>query len=272
MNKINYGTIKVLKNTPLNNQIYHLKFFCEGLEDIGPGQFIMLDCVTKEARQNFVGSPLLKRPFSIYLENRSKCEYEILYKNTGIGTSDLTRLKEGDEAYFLGPLGKVIDVESLVKSSAEGITLVGGGVGIAPLTFLVQFLRRLTEEITVYFSAYEYDGFMMRCIEDLNWIVESQNIYIACEKRIGIYKGFIGDAIKSYTFMEGCCLNTTTIVCGPELMMKQMHEFRIRSLYDLYVFMERRMACGVGVCLSCNIGGQLVCKDGPLFNSKDVFD
>jgi dihydroorotate dehydrogenase electron transfer subunit len=41
--------------------------------------------------------------------------------------------------------------------------------------------------------------------------------------------------------------------------------------------MEKRMACGIGVCLGCTFESQLdgkrykVCADGPVFDAKEVF-
>ncbi|MBQ3690134.1 MAG: hypothetical protein II937_09815 [Bacteroidales bacterium] len=41
------------------------------------------------------------------------------------------------------------------------------------------------------------------------------------------------------------------------------------------VSFEKRMACGLGACLSCSIdtadGRKKVCKDGPIFDAKEVF-
>ena len=38
--------------------------------------------------------------------------------------------------------------------------------------------------------------------------------------------------------------------------------------------MERRMACGLGACLSCSIdtvdGRKKVCKDGPIFDANKI--
>jgi dihydroorotate dehydrogenase electron transfer subunit len=49
---------------------------------------------------------------------------------------------------------------------------------------------------------------------------------------------------------------------------------------DCQVSMERMMACGIGLCQSCaveaRVAGEsetvykLCCKDGPVFNSKDI--
>ena len=34
---------------------------------------------------------------------------------------------------------------------------------------------------------------------------------------------------------------------------------------DIFVSMERSMACGVGLCGHCQFGPEFVCKDGPVF-------
>ncbi len=41
-----------------------------------------------------------------------------------------------------------------------------------------------------------------------------------------------------------------------------------------YVSLERRMACGMGVCLGCTVmtksGNKRACKDGPVFSSEEL--
>ncbi len=34
---------------------------------------------------------------------------------------------------------------------------------------------------------------------------------------------------------------------------------------DILMSLENRMKCGIGMCGRCNIGKELVCKDGPVF-------
>jgi NAD(P)H-flavin reductase len=34
--------------------------------------------------------------------------------------------------------------------------------------------------------------------------------------------------------------------------------------------LENRMKCGIGMCGRCNIGKELVCKDGPVFTLKEI--
>ena len=66
---------------------------------------------------------------------------------------------------------------------------------------------------------------------------------------------------------------SVAFVCGPPIMMKfsvqrlQQSGFKAR---DIYMSLERYMKCGIGKCGHCNIGGKLVCIDGPIFNFSQV--
>ncbi|MBW2591175.1 MAG: heterodisulfide reductase subunit F, partial [Deltaproteobacteria bacterium] len=67
--------------------------------------------------------------------------------------------------------------------------------------------------------------------------------------------------------------HTYAIVCGPPIMIKftlpvleklgYAHDHIIMSL-------ENRMKCGIGMCGRCNIGKELVCKDGPVFTLDEL--
>jgi NAD(P)H-flavin reductase len=41
---------------------------------------------------------------------------------------------------------------------------------------------------------------------------------------------------------------------------------------NIYLSLERRMSCGVGICQHCAIGPKYVCKDGPLFPWSEIKD
>ena len=66
------------------------------------------------------------------------------------------------------------------------------------------------------------------------------------------------------------------LTCGPEVMMRGVAKFAAEKNIPCEVSFEKRMACGLGACLSCSIdtvdGRKKVCKDGPVFNAKEVFD
>ena len=66
-------------------------------------------------------------------------------------------------------------------------------------------------------------------------------------------------------------------VCGPTVMMKTIAQASAKAGVACEVSMEKRMACGIGVCLGCTFESKLrgkrdkVCADGPVFDAKEVF-
>ena len=63
-------------------------------------------------------------------------------------------------------------------------------------------------------------------------------------------------------------------VCGPEPLMKIVAGMAAEAGVPCEVSMEKRMACGVGACLSCVVdtvdGKQRACVDGPVFDARKV--
>src|SRR5207302_1017391 len=66
-------------------------------------------------------------------------ELDIIHRVVGIGTDWLSRLKVGDRAFILGPLGNRF---TLPPKDGMAI-LVGGGVGIPPMLYLAEKLKEM---------------------------------------------------------------------------------------------------------------------------------
>ena len=66
--------------------------------------------------------------------------------------------------------------------------------------------------------------------------------------------------------------------CGPEPMLKAVIAASVNANIPCEVSLEERMGCGVGACVVCackvNKGGNelmmRVCKDGPVFDGREV--
>lgn len=62
--------------------------------------------------------------------------------------------------------------------------------------------------------------------------------------------------------------------CGPKPMMKAVAEYAEKLNIECEVSLENLMACGLGACLCCvektTTGNRCVCKDGPVFNIKEL--
>ena len=111
---------------------YRLTLNCPSIAGCAkPGQFVMI-------RTSVGKDPLLRRPFSIH----QVCEagdIQIYFKVVGRGTDILAHVQKDEILSVFGPLGRGYRLD---KNSPS--VIVGGGLGIAPLLFLVQ--RKLPSE------------------------------------------------------------------------------------------------------------------------------
>jgi dihydroorotate dehydrogenase electron transfer subunit len=87
-------------------------------------------------------------------------------------------------------------------------------------------------------------------------------------------KGLVTDGLNSLLPTPNSQL-LTIYACGPAAMLKTVAEIAEAKRVPCQVSMEERMACGVGVCLGCPVkvkggGYKMACKDGPVFNSKEI--
>ncbi|UCC95786.1 MAG: dihydroorotate dehydrogenase electron transfer subunit, partial [Candidatus Omnitrophota bacterium] len=82
---------------------------------------------------------LLRRPFSIH-KIKADTVY-VLFKVRGRGTHLLSQYKRGDVLDLIGPLGNGFKYELRAKSD-EWRILVAGGIGVAPLLFLGETIRK----------------------------------------------------------------------------------------------------------------------------------
>ena len=68
---------------------------------------------------------------------------------------------------------------------------------------------------------------------------------------------------------------TAVLACGPKPMLKSVYRAASDFGVPCQVSMEERMGCGVGACLVCackTADGSMkhVCKDGPVFDAREV--
>jgi dihydroorotate dehydrogenase electron transfer subunit len=87
-------------------------------------------------------------------------------------------------------------------------------------------------------------------------------------------KAFVTDVLKEIIDeVDEVC------ACGPMPMLKGIAEICEKADKPCQVSLEERMGCGIGACLVCacavkrNDGSQdyvHVCKDGPVFDSREV--
>ena len=102
-----------------------------------PGQFYMLRCSTSS-------DPLLRRPFSVHDYHENPTSVDFLFRIVGIGTTILSKMREGDHIEILGPLGKAFDLPKIIDYAL----FIAGGIGIAPLNYLAEHLMQHQSSIS----------------------------------------------------------------------------------------------------------------------------
>ncbi len=241
---------KIIFNKKVGNNIYILGLEAEDVGEIYPGQFAML-------RIGDGYDPFLRRPMSFF--KRAGNNHYFLYQVVGRGTEILSRKREGEEISILLPLGN-----SFPKlKEKENVLIVGGGVGIAPLNFLVNFYKDQVNFYTfIGFSSFVFE----EVYEDLKNY--SREFVISSEDGSLGYKGKILDFIP-----EGLDNFEKIISCGPSKMLGILIK-KVKDKEKIYLSLEERMGCGFGICLSCAVRGKYrllhVCKDGPVFCGTEV--
>lgn len=226
----------------------------EPLPNIHPGQFVEV---------KIEGSPttFLRRPISVNFVDTAKNELWLLIATVGEGTKCLAKLHVGDKLNLLFPLGNGF---SDIQEEGERVLLVGGGVGVAPLLEYGKWLKE--KGATPIFLLGARTGSDLLELDDFK---RYGNVYITTEDGSVGEKGFV----TQHTLLQTRSFNRIS-VCGPKPMMVAVAKYAMRAGISCEVSLENMMACGLGACLCCvekTVRGNIcVCKEGPVFNIKDL--
>ena len=236
------------------SKIYLLKIHSPEIASvIQPGQFLNI-------RVSDDSYPLLRRPFSV-------CDVEgehiyIMFNILGEGTRILARKKTGDSLDILGPLG----VGFNLIDDYETAVIVAGGLGAAPFPYLTRSIKNEKKIMTFIGGKTKPDVITYGM----------QNYKTSSDDGSTGFKGTVVDLLESQ--LEQLRNEKIKVFgCGPSSMLKSLKNFCVENDFNCEVSTECAMACGFGICQGCPIESTsnpdkylLVCKDGPVFNIKDV--
>ena len=225
----------------------------DATRDARPGQFLHVRCARPGGYD-----PLLRRPISIY-----RIEGDLLwlyYDVVGCGTAFLGGLRVGDMLDVLGPLGQPFRIEP----STRQLLMVAGGIGLAPLVALADLA--VARDLAVTILA----GF-----RDHTRVLDGQFIPPQVEYVVSTDDGSFGHPGRITNFV-GQYLGWADQIfgCGPTPMLEALGRETRETTKTVQISLEERMACGMGVCLSCAVrtrtGVKRVCRDGPVFDLADL--
>jgi len=235
-----------------------------------PGQFVMVQ----------VGNglePLLRRPLGVHQVDGENIK--LLYEIVGKGTQILSQSKPGETLDIIGPLGKGFEYDQSSAINSQPI-LVAGGMGVAPLLFLADKLaKRKKHKIIVLIGA--------RAKNHINCEMEFKKI--GCAVKIATddgskgFKGRVTDLLRSVIARSVATKQSKEIACndkfiiyacGPKPMLNALSKLSDEFEIPTQLSLEAHMSCGFGACLGCVVntvdGYKRVCKEGPVFRSKEI--
>jgi len=181
--------------------------------------------------------------------------------------------------------------------------LVAGGMGSPPLEHLAQVLtaEHPTMDAIAFAGAKSKDDLPFeRPLDNLSqeigfWLGEfarySISSFVATDDGSAGFKGFVSACLLDWLSQNSISFNpaeTIIYACGPHSMLASIAKLAREKRIDCQISMEEMMACGIGLCQSCAVkcvapsgGGvpvgdkatnvyKLCCKDGPIFDAKDI--
>jgi dihydroorotate dehydrogenase electron transfer subunit len=193
--------------------------------------------------------------------------WNFMVKNVGECTNALFHLNEGDFIGIRGPYGTSFSLPSKKKNK---VFLVAGGTGIAPLNFLAKMLITHRIQTIVIEGARVLDEIVFK--NEIN--KDLYEILYCTDDGSHGQKGFASKTFEKVINEESSeqLKEVAVYTCGPEKMMYKVFQICEQNNIPVQASLERMMRCGCGLCGLCAVDptGLLVCKDGPVFNSKTL--
>ena len=219
-----------------------------------PGQFVHIRCGE---------GLLLRRPISVCscMEDEPDDLLSIVFEVRGEGTRWLAGRELGDSLDVLGLAGNGFDLKP------EGrYLLVGGGIGIPPMLGCAQYTGG---RATAILGGRSRDKIIL---EDF-FREDCAKVLCATDDGSLGHHGFV-DALVRRELSEDRGYDGV-LACGPKPMLRNVAKVAEEFGIPCQVSMEGRMGCGVGACLVCACdmadgSRKHVCKDGPVFDSREV--
>lgn len=233
-------------------------------KNVQAGQFFMLNVPS-------VG----EAPFTFTQPPNAQGEFSAFVRQMGKVTSALFAMKSGDILGARGPYGQGWPLD---KINNNNTLIVAGGCGLAPLVNLIdnlieKLIKNPTgQQLVLVYGARNLQSQMLnperarwqQNISIFNTLDELTNETSSPCTAQGTPLDRLAEAITIFNKPP-----TTALLCGPELMMNNIAKYLVDdglAPESIFLSVERRMHCAVGLCGHCYLGNRYVCKNGPTFS------
>lgn len=214
-------------------------------------------------------------PMSIVSDPADAHCFDHSIRALGRVTEGLAGLKAGDRLGIRGPFGRGWP---LAEAEGRDLVIVTGGLGCAPALSLINYVMRRRErfgQVSLLQGVRHPHDLIWRERYDAWARQPDTQVLLAADLPKGdaqFHEGPVVELCSQVRLVPG---RSTAMLCGPELMvMTAIAQLRELGLGDgdLWLGLERNMACGNGLCGHCQIGPLRVCKEGPVFRYAEIAD
>jgi NAD(P)H-flavin reductase len=254
-----------VKKTKLMNatEMYVQFDMDNGNFDYTPGQFVEVSI-----------AGIGEAPLTISSSPTQTDGIEIVVRKIGNVTNAIHQLKQGDKVGIRGPLGQGMYPTDAAKG--KNLVFICGGIGLVPQRSFIKYVldnRGDYGDVAILMGTKEYE---MRFFQDEleQWSKRDDVQYLeTIDQAHNEWKGNVGVVTTLIPKIKTDLATAEILVCGPPIMYK----FVLMSLAEynvphdqIYLNLERKMKCGVGLCGHCQINKYYVCVDGPVFKYSDL--
>ena len=182
-------------------------------------------------------------------------------------TEALARLRVGDEVLLRGPYGRPWPVDAL---RGRHVIVVGGGLGLASQRTAIYDCARHRDRyasVTILHGAKTPEG-LFYTAEYAAWRAAGIDVRPAVDQGDASWRGHVGLVTDLFAELAIDPASAAVLCCGPDPMMTAVARAAAAigiKAGNVFVSLERNMACAVRHCGLCQFGPRFVCQDGPVF-------
>lgn len=198
---------------------------------------------------------------------------DLCIRSAGNLTGALHRLSVNDRVGIRGPYGNGFPLDKIV---GRDILIVAGGLGLAPLRSLINYVRGTREEyerIIILVGSKRPEDILFK-EELLTWEKDTSiEVHTTVDIAEPTWQRHVGVITGLFRYVDIDPLNTAAAVVGPPVMYRfVIGELMKKGIFEgnIYLSLERRMRCGIGKCGHCQINGIYLCQDGPVLSYREA--
>jgi sulfhydrogenase subunit gamma (sulfur reductase) len=182
------------------------------------------------------------------------------------------RWQPGEIVGVRGPYGNGWPMEA---ARGHDVVIITGGLGCAPVVGVINYIFRRREEygdLQILHGVKTPNDLLYRERFDQWRRAPRTRVYLASDQPDKTWRYRIGVVTDLFDELD-VTPSTIVMMCGPEVMMRYAaHALIQKGVGDdsIYLSMERRMECAVGLCGHCQYRERFVCRDGPVFSYRTI--